>query len=91
MLSFPSCPSSNVVVTEEVYTRKGQAYYSFVGTVWMIGSIVLFFSFEAFVEGILVTFAGLVMLKIFRIINAGKRAQSRTKLSCLTCKQKTYL
>ena len=65
MLIFPSCQSSNVVVTEEVFTRKGRAYYSFLGTIWMIGSMILFFSFEAFVEGILVTLAGRVMLNIF--------------------------
>lgn len=87
----PSCQSSNVVVTEEVFTRKGKAYYSFLGTLWMVGSLAVFFSFEAYAEGVMVTIAGLVVLKVLSIINAGKRAKSRTKVTCLSCKQKTYL
>ena len=91
MPTCPSCQSANVVVTEEVFTRKGRAYYSFLGTIWMIGSILIFSSFDTYVEGFLVAIAGLIVIKIVSIFNAGKRAKSRTKLSCLTCKQKTYL
>ena len=91
MAQCPKCQSTNVVVTEEVYVRKGRAYYRFwqfivVASIMLIGiavgDIILGF-FGALIGGVIVS--------IFSLINASKKSSSRTKISCLACKEKTYL
>ena len=91
MAHCPQCQSSNVVVTEEVYTRKGRAYYSFIQTIVIIGMVLFGFAIDNIGLGFIFALGGAILVSIFSLINAGKKANSRTKLSCLTCKTKTYL
>lgn len=91
MAQCPHCQSSNVVVTEEVYTRKGRGYYSFIQTIVIIGMLIFGFSINDVGLGFLLALGGAIMVSIFSLINASKKANSRTKLHCLSCKTKTYL
>jgi hypothetical protein len=91
MAQCPTCQSSNVVVTEEVFTRKGRGYYRFLQTITTLGILLSFFAFEAYVQGFLIAILANIVIAIFSILNASKRASSRTKLTCLTCKKKHYI
>jgi gas vesicle protein len=44
-----------------------------------------------FALGFLGALTGGVIVSIFSLINASKKSNSRTKISCLSCKEKTYL
>jgi hypothetical protein len=91
MAKCPKCQSSNVVVTEEVYTRKGRTFYRFVQTILVILIIMIAYGFNELFLGILLAIAASIVISVFSLINASKRAISKTKLSCLDCKAKTYL
>jgi len=91
MAQCPKCQSSNVAVTEEVYTRKGRAYYRFLQVVLSFVIILFFFSIEEYATGFLSAIGVSIIIWVLSLINASKRATSRTKLSCLLCKHKTYI
>ena len=91
MPSCPHCQSSNVVVTEEVYTRKGRLYYRFWQGVFVFVSIYIGFLVEQLAYGFLAAIAISLVIKVFSLINASKRSRSRTKIICLTCNRKQYL
>lgn len=91
MAQCPKCNSTNVVVTEEVYTRKGNAYYRFWQFIVVVAMIGLGFAIQNPALGFLLGIGGSIMVGVFALINSGKKANSRTKLSCLQCQQKTYL
>ena len=85
------CQSSNVVVTEEVYTRKGKAFYRFWQSVVIISFLIIGFALGEFFLGFFFALIGGIVVSIFSLINASKKSVSRTKVSCLNCKEKTYL
>jgi hypothetical protein len=87
MPQCPSCQSTNVIVTEEVYTRKGRAYYRF----WQ--TVVVFFGYAMndFALGFFLALGGGLTVSVFSLINASKKSVSKTKVSCLSYKQKTLL
>jgi hypothetical protein len=91
MAQCPRCQSTNVVVTEEVFTRKGRAFYRF----WQTIVVIVFVSFGLaigdFFLGFFLALGGGILVGIFSLVNAGKKSTSRTKLSCIDCKEKTYL
>ena len=91
MAQCPRCQSTNVVVTEEVFTRKGRAYYRF----WQTVVVVVFVLFGTVIGDLALGFflglAGGILVGIFSLINSGKKATSRTKISCIACKEKTYI
>jgi hypothetical protein len=91
MAQCPKCQSPNVVVTEEVYTRKGRAYYRFLQFVFSFALLIFFFSIEEYATGLLSAFGVTIIIWVLSFINSSKRATSRTKLSCLVCHSKTYL
>jgi hypothetical protein len=91
MAQCPSCQSENVVVTEEVFTRKGRAYYRFIQTVLVLAIMGISVALNEPLTGFLVAIFVSVILSVLSVVNAGKRALSKTKLSCLNCKTKTYL
>jgi len=91
MAQCPACQSSNVVMTEEVFTRKGRAYYRFIQTVVVIVIIAVSFALNEFATGILLALGAGIIVSIFSLINASKKSVSRTKVICLRCKQKHYL
>jgi hypothetical protein len=91
MAQCPSCKSNNTVVTEEVYTRKGKSFYRFWQTIIVIGFIWFGFASNQPVLGIGLALVGGIIVNVFSLINSGKRASSKTKLTCLDCKTKTYL
>jgi transposase-like protein len=91
MPQCPSCHSTNVIVTEEVYTRKGRAFYNFWQTVVIISMILLGYAMNNLALGFMLALGGAVIVSIFSLINASKKSVSRTKVSCLSCKQKTLL
>jgi hypothetical protein len=41
--------------------------------------------------GIFLGLGGGLLVGVLSLINAGKKATSRTKISCITCKEKTYI
>lgn len=91
MAHCPQCQSTNVVVTEEVFTRKGSGYYRFLQTVVFIGFIVFGFIIQDIGLGFILAIAGGILVSVLSLFNATKKATSRTKLSCLQCRAKTYL
>ena len=91
MAHCPQCQSTNVVVTEEVFTRKGSGYYRFLQTVVVIGFVFFGFIIKDLGLGFILAITGGIFVSVLSLFNAGKKAYSRTKLSCLTCKTKTYL
>jgi hypothetical protein len=91
MAQCSHCQSNNVVVTEEVFTRKGRGYYRFLQTITTFGILILFFAYEAYANGIFFAILANVVIAILSLINASKRASSRTKLTCLSCKRKQYI
>lgn len=91
MTQCPKCQSSNVVVTEEVYVRKGKGYYQFWQTILVLLTLGISVAVEQLAVGILIAIAVAITVSVFSLINANKKATSRTKLSCLACQQKTYL
>jgi hypothetical protein len=91
MAQCPSCKSNNTVVTEEVYTRKGRSYYKFWQTIIVIASLWFGFATNQVILGILLAIGAAILVSVFSLINAGKRASSKTKITCLDCKAKTYL
>jgi hypothetical protein len=91
MAQCPSCKSNNTVVTEEVYTRKGKSFYRFWQTIIVIGFIWFGFASNQIALGFGLAITGGVIVNVFSLINAGKQSSSRTKLTCLNCKVKTYL
>jgi hypothetical protein len=91
MAQCPHCQSSNVVVTEEVFTRKGSGFYRFWQTIVVIVLMLLGVALNDFALGFMLAFGGAILVSIFSLVNASKKATSKTKLSCLNCKEKTYL
>jgi hypothetical protein len=91
MPQCPICQSTNVIITEEVYTRKGRAYYRFWQTIVVITLIVFGFAINEFVLGFILALVGAIIVSVFSLINASKKSVSRTKVNCLSCKQKTFL
>ena len=91
MAQCPSCKSNNTVVTEEVYTRKGKSFYRFWQTIIVIALIWFGFATNQPAVGIGLALVGGIIVNVFSLINSGKRASSKTKLTCLDCKTKTYL
>jgi hypothetical protein len=91
MPQCPSCHSTNVIVTEEVYTRKGRAYYRFWQTVVVITLFLVGYAMNDFALGFFLALGGGLTVSVFSLINASKKSVSRTKVSCLGCKEKTYL
>jgi len=91
MAQCPRCQSSNVVVTEEVFTRKGNAFYRFWQTIVVIGFVLFGFAINDWGLGFMLAIGGGILVSIFSLVNASKKATSKTKLSCLNCKEKTYL
>ena len=91
MPQCPSCQSTNVIITEEVYTRKGRAYYRFWQIIVVITLIVFGFAINEFVLGFILALIGAIIVSVFSLINASKKSVSRTKVNCLSCKQKTFL
>jgi len=91
MAQCPHCQSANVVVTEEVFTRKGRGFYSFMQTLVVVTMMLLGFTINNLGLGLMLALGGAIFVSIFSLINAAKKANSRTKLSCLNCKTKTYL
>ena len=91
MAQCPRCQSSNVVVTEEVFTRKGSAFYRFWQTIVVIGFVLFGFTINDWGLGFMLAIGGGILVSIFSLVNASKKATSKTKLSCLNCKEKTYI
>jgi uncharacterized membrane protein len=91
MAQCPKCQSTNVVVTEEIYVRKGRAYYRFWQFVVVVTIMLIGIAIGEFALGFLGALTGGVIVSIFSLINASKKSNSRTKISCLSCKEKTYL
>jgi hypothetical protein len=91
MPQCPSCQSTNVIVTEEVYTRKGRAYYRFWQTVVVITLFIFGYAMNDFALGFFLALGGGLTVSVFSLINASKKSVSRPKVSCLSCKQKTLL
>jgi hypothetical protein len=91
MPQCPSCQSTNVIVTEEVYTRKGRAYYRFWQTIVVITLVIFGFAINEFFIGIFLAIGGGLTVSVFSLINASRKSVSRTKISCLLCRQKTFL
>jgi hypothetical protein len=91
MPQCPSCQSTNVIVTEEVYTRKGRAYYRFWQTIIVITLFLLGFAMNDLALGFFLALGGGLTVSVFSLINASKKSVSRTKVNCLNCKQKTFL
>jgi ABC-type nitrate/sulfonate/bicarbonate transport system permease component len=91
MAQCPHCHSTNVVVTEEVFTRKGRAFYRFWQTIVVIIFIAFGFTIGELFLGFFLGLGGGILVGIFSLVNAGKKSTSRTKLSCINCKEKTYL
>jgi hypothetical protein len=91
MAQCPSCQSTNVVVTEEIFTRKGRLYYRFWQTIWVFFFIGGGFVIEQIAYGFLAAFLSAIIVAIFSLVNASRRATSKTKLTCVTCKRVTYL
>jgi len=91
MAQCPTCQSTNVVVTEEVYTRKGRTYYRFWQTIIVITILVVGFAMQEFVFAIIAAIIGGLAVNVFSLVNASKQSVSRTKLSCLACKTKVFL
>ena len=91
MPQCPSCQSANVIITEEVYTRKGRAYYRFWQMIVVITLIVFGFAINDFILGFILALIGAIIVSVFSLINASKKTVSKTKVNCLNCKQKTFL
>jgi predicted nucleic-acid-binding Zn-ribbon protein len=91
MAQCPKCQSSNVAVTEEVYTRKGRAYYRFLQVVFTLLILIFFFSNQEYATGFVSVIGVNIIIWVLSLINASKRATSKTKISCLECKYKTYI
>ena len=91
MAQCPRCQSSNVVVSEEVFTRKGSSYYRFWQTIVVVVMVMFGFATGDLALGFFLALGGGLLVGVFSLINAGKKATSRTKISCITCKEKTYL
>jgi hypothetical protein len=91
MPQCPSCQSTNVIITEEVYTRKGRAYYRFWQTIIVITLFLLGFAMNDLALGFFLALGGGLTVSVFSLINASKKSVSRTKVNCLNCKQKTFL
>jgi hypothetical protein len=91
MAQCPSCHSRNVVVTEEVYTRKGRGYYRFLQTLTFIVIIGISVALEQLTTGILIAIGSSLIIGVMSLFNAAKRAKSRTKITCLACRTKQYL
>ena len=91
MPQCPSCQSANVIITEEVYTRKGRAYYRFWQMIVVITLIVFGFAINDFILGFILTLIGAIIVSVFPLINASKKSVSRVKVNCLNYKQKTFL
>jgi hypothetical protein len=56
MAQCPKCPSSNTIATEEVFTRKGRAYYRFWQTIWVFFFIGGGFVIEQIAYGFIAAF-----------------------------------
>ncbi len=91
MAKCPSCHSHNVVVTEEVYTRKGRGYYRFLQTLTFFLIIGIAIALEELATGILIAIGSSLLIGVMSLFNAAKRAKSRTKITCLACHNKQYL
>ena len=91
MAQCPTCQSSNTIATEEVFTRKGRAYYRFWQTIWVFFFIGGGFVIEQIAYGFLAAFISAILVAIFSLVNASRRTTSKTKLTCISCKHVTYL
>ena len=91
MAQCPRCQSTNVVVTEEIFTRKGRVYYRFWQTVVVVVMVMFGMTIGDVSTGIFLGLGGGLLVGIFSLINSGKKATSRTKISCVACKEKTYI
>jgi hypothetical protein len=89
MAQCPRCQSTNVVVTEEVITRKESVYYRFWQTVVVM--VMIGMAIGNFSTGIFLGLGGELLVGFLSLINAGKKTTSRTKISCITCKEKAYI
>ncbi|MBM3909334.1 MAG: hypothetical protein FJ352_00985 [Firmicutes bacterium] len=79
MAQCPHCQSTNVVVTEEVFTRKGRGFYSFMQTLVVVTMVLLGFAINNLGLGFILALGGAIVVSIFSLINAAKKAHSRTK------------
>jgi uncharacterized membrane protein len=79
------------VVTEEVFTRKGRLYYRFWQTVIVVMMVMFGVAIGDLALGFFLGLGGGLLVGIFSLINSGKKATSRTKISCISCKEKTYI
>jgi len=91
MTQCPRCLSTNIVVTEEVFTRKGRLYYRFWQTVIVVMMVMFGVAIGDLALGFFLGLGGGLLVGIFSLINSGKKATSRTKISCISCKEKTYI
>jgi hypothetical protein len=91
MAHCPNCQSSNIVVTEEVYTRKSRLYYRFLQTISIIIIMIISVILNEIIVGFLLSFGVALAIYVLALINASKKSSSRTKISCLDCKKKAYL
>ncbi len=91
MATCPKCQSDNVVVTEEVFTRKGKAFYRFWQTIIVIFFVLFGFASQNIGLGFILAIVGGLTVNVFSLINAGKQSSSKTKMTCLSCKEKTYI
>ena len=91
MATCPQCQSNNVVITEEVFTRKGRVYYRFLQTILVVLIMVIGFVLNELLTAFFIALLASVIIGIFSLVNASKRAISKTKLVCLSCQHKRYL
>ncbi len=91
MATCPKCQSDNVVITEEVFTRKGKAFYRFWQTIIVFFFVIFGLASQNIVLGFILAIVGGLTVNVFSLINAGKQSSSKTKMTCLSCKEKTYI
>jgi hypothetical protein len=85
MVQCPRRQSTNVVVTEEVFTRKGKVYYRFWQTVIVVLMVMFGVAIGDLALGFFLALGGGLLVEVFSLINAGKKATSRTKIRGSAC------
>lgn len=91
MAQCPTCHSSNVVITEEVYTRKGRGYYRFLQSIFIFIIMIPAVALEQIPTGFLLAIGTSIFIWFLSLMNATRRAKSKTKITCLSCRAKHYL
>ena len=77
MAQCPRCQSTNVVVTEEVITRKESVYYRFWQTVVVM--VMIGMAIGNFSTGIFLGLGGELLVGFLSLINAGKKSNVKNK------------